>query len=106
MLVAPRVLIACAFAIVLAAYVGFRLGRALAADLVVAAEQVRSLGREDVLRGGARVPPTSIITENSSAIDDLTERFRVFAAAQTRDRRAPGRPCGCAGSCSPASATV
>lgn len=86
-LVSPAVLVASALVLVLALVIGRALGRTLAGDLVVATRHVRSLGSEEVLRGNVRSPGEArfrVVNDLASAIEDLTERFRVFAAAQER----------------------
>src|SRR5262249_7929191 len=62
-------------------------GRALADDLQQATRSVRLLGTESVLRGATRIARParfSVVASLGHAIEDLTARFRVFAAAQER----------------------
>jgi signal transduction histidine kinase len=74
-------------AVLVAAGLGALFGRALADDLVQATKAVRLLGTENVLRGGKRIghPARFAVVESlGRAIESLTLRFRVFAAAQER----------------------
>ena len=74
-------------AVLLAALVGALFGRVLAADLEEATRSVRLLGTESVLRGGtqiARPARFAVVADLGRAIEELTGRFRVFAAAQER----------------------
>ncbi|MFO0761187.1 MAG: HAMP domain-containing sensor histidine kinase [Byssovorax sp.] len=73
-------------AVLVAAGLGALFGRALAADLVQATRAVRLLGTENVLRGGTRLAPArfALVESLGKAIEALTLRFRVFAAAQER----------------------
>lgn len=74
-------------AVLVAAGLGALFGRALADDLVQATKAVRLLGTENVLRGGTRIghPARFAVVESlGRAIESLTLRFRVFAAAQER----------------------
>jgi signal transduction histidine kinase len=73
--------------LVLAAIFGRLFGRALADDLVAATKSVRLLGTESVLRGTTRMarPARFAVVESlARAIEALTQRFQVFAAAQER----------------------
>jgi signal transduction histidine kinase len=83
-----------ALAVLLAAGLGRAFGRALAKDLLLAAEQVSMLGTERVLRGRAGVVSPArfrIVAEVGEAVDTLAERFRVFARTQERAIRARER---------------
>jgi len=74
-------------AALLAAAFGLGFGRALADDLVLATEQVASLGTERVLRGKAEVAgPARFATVAAlgRAVEALADRFRVFASAHER----------------------
>jgi signal transduction histidine kinase len=74
-------------AVLMAAVLGNFFGSVLAADLVHATKQVRLLGTESVLRGAtqiARPARFAVVARLGLAIEDLAERFRVFAAAQER----------------------
>jgi signal transduction histidine kinase len=74
-------------AVVLAVLLGGLFGRALSADLSLATRSVRLLGTESVLRGVtqiARPARFALVAALARAIEGLTERFRVFAAAQER----------------------
>ncbi len=74
-------------AVLVAGALGNLFGRVLAADLVHATKQVRLLGTDSVLRGGtqiARPARFAVVARLGHAIEDLAERFRVFAAAQER----------------------
>jgi signal transduction histidine kinase len=85
--VGQNVLIASSAFLVMALWIGWRIGRTLADDLVAATRQVRLLGNEDVLRGGTRIARPArfqAVTTLGRAIEGLAERFRVFAAAQER----------------------
>ncbi len=71
----------------LAALLGAFFGRVLASDLEQATRSVRVLGTESVLRGGtqiARPARFEMVADLGRAIEELTQRFRVFAAAQER----------------------
>ncbi|RYE89906.1 MAG: HAMP domain-containing histidine kinase, partial [Myxococcales bacterium] len=73
--------------LVLALWGGWRLGHALADDLLGAARQVRTLGNERVLQGGAQIARPArfrVVTRLGEAVEGLADRFRVFAAAQER----------------------
>jgi signal transduction histidine kinase len=75
------------FAVLVAGALGGLFGRVLAADLVHATRRVRLLGTESVLRGDtqiARPARFAAVSRLGLAIEDLTVRFRVFAAAQER----------------------
>jgi signal transduction histidine kinase len=66
---------------------GGSLGRAHTLDLQHATEGVRLLGTEAVIRGGRlpmRPPRFEVVAELEQAIEQLAERFRVFARAQER----------------------
>ncbi len=74
-------------AVLLAAALALAFGRALTRDLVLATGQVSSLGTERVLRGDARVAGRarfSLVAQVGRSVEALSERFRVFAAAQER----------------------
>ena len=74
-------------AVLVAGALGVLFGRVLAADLVHATRRVRLLGTESVLRGAtqiARPARFAVVARLGLAIEDLTARFRVFAAAQER----------------------
>lgn len=74
-------------AVLVAGTLGVLFGRVLAADLVHATRRVRLLGTESVLRGGAQIARPArftVVARLGLAIEDLTARFRVFAAAQER----------------------
>ena len=75
-------------AVLIAGALGGLFGRALGDDLVLATRSVQALGNESVLRGErARmvVPARFTVVESlGRAIEELTARFRVFAAAQER----------------------
>ncbi|WP_437673265.1 sensor histidine kinase [Sorangium sp. So ce131] len=74
-------------AMLVAGALGNVFGRVLAADLVHATKQVRLLGTDSVLRGAtqiARPARFAVVARLGLAIEDLAERFRVFAAAQER----------------------
>jgi signal transduction histidine kinase len=74
-------------AVLLAALLGGLFGRALASDLEQATRSVRLLGTEVVLRGNTQIARPSrfaLVADLGRAIEDLTQRFRVFAAAQER----------------------
>jgi signal transduction histidine kinase len=75
------------FAVLLAALLGGLFGRVLASDLEQATRSVRLLGTESVLRGGTQVGRPArfaLVAALGRAIEELTQRFRVFAAAQER----------------------
>jgi signal transduction histidine kinase len=74
-------------AVAVAALLGGLFGRGLADDLVLATRSVRLLGTESVIRGGtqiARPARFAVVADLARAIEGLTDRFRVFAAAQER----------------------
>jgi len=74
-------------AALLAAVFGLGFGRALAEDLVLATEQVASLGTERVLRGKAEVAGPArfgAVAALGRAVEALADRFRVFASAHER----------------------
>ncbi len=76
-----------AFAILTAAFLGQRLGRALTSDLASAMRGVRALDTDTILEGGMHVVgPTRflVVTELGVAIENLADRFRIFAQAQER----------------------
>lgn len=74
--------------VLLAGALGGLFGRVLSDDIVLATRSVQLLGTESVLRGsGARIarPARFAVVESlGRAIEELTARFRVFAAAQER----------------------
>ncbi|MEO5731095.1 MAG: HAMP domain-containing sensor histidine kinase, partial [Byssovorax sp.] len=76
------------FAVLIAGALGGLFGRALVDDIVLATRSLQLLGTESVLRGsGARIarPARFAVVESlGRAIEELTARFRVFAAAQER----------------------
>jgi signal transduction histidine kinase len=75
------------FGLLIAAVLGSVFGRALANDLVQATRSVRLLGTETVLHGTSRLAPPSrfaVVEDLGRAIEELTQRFQVFAAAQER----------------------
>ena len=75
-------------AVVLAGVLGALFGRTLADDLAQATRSVRLLGTESVIRGGstqiARPARYALVADLGRAIEELAQRFRVFAAAQER----------------------
>lgn len=75
-------------AVLIAGALGGLFGRALVDDIVLATRSLQLLGTESVLRGsGARIarPARFAVVESlGRAIEELTARFRVFAAAQER----------------------
>lgn len=75
-------------AVLIAGALGGLFGRALGDDLVLATRSVQLLGNESVLRGsGARIARPArfgVVESLGRAIEELTARFRVFAAAQER----------------------
>jgi signal transduction histidine kinase len=74
-------------AVLLAGALGAFFGRVLADDLWHATRRVRLVGTESVLRGStqiARPARFAVVAELGRAIEELTARFRVFAAAQER----------------------
>jgi signal transduction histidine kinase len=74
-------------AVLLAGALGASFGRVLADDLVHATRRIRLLGTESVLRGQAQIARPArfaLVAELGRAIEDLTARFRVFAAAQEK----------------------
>ena len=74
-------------AVLLAAAFGGAFGRILAADLVLATQQVSSLGADAAIRGQARVAGPArffVVAQLGRSVEALAERFRVFAAAQER----------------------
>jgi signal transduction histidine kinase len=86
-LASPAIFAATVVALLLSIWIGRALGRTLSEDLAVATRHVRSLGNEEVLRGVARAAGDArfgVVSDLARAIQDLTERFRVFADAQER----------------------
>jgi signal transduction histidine kinase len=76
-----------ALGVLLAIAFGGIFGRWLSADLVLATQGVRLLGTESVMRGPARIARPArfaVVSGLGQAIEDLAERFRIFAAAQER----------------------
>ncbi|MFT3774674.1 MAG: HAMP domain-containing sensor histidine kinase [Minicystis sp.] len=74
-------------AVLLAGVLGALFGRVLADDLAHATRRVRIVGTETVLRGStqiARPARFAMVSQLGRAIEELTARFRVFAAAQER----------------------
>ena len=75
-------------AVLIAGALGGLFGRALGDDLVLATRSVQALGNESVLRGDrariARPARFAVVESLGRAIEELTARFRVFAAAQER----------------------
>ena len=74
-------------AVVLAGVLGSLFGRTLADDLAQATRSVRLLGTESVIRGStqiARPARYALVADLGRAIEELAQRFRVFAAAQER----------------------
>jgi len=74
-------------ALLIAAALAALFGRAFADDLLQATRSVRLLGTENVLRGQSRLARPArfgVVDDLGRAIEALTERFRVFAAAQER----------------------
>jgi signal transduction histidine kinase len=74
-------------AVLLAGLLGAFFGRVLADDLAQATRRVRLVGTESVLRGSAQIARPArfqVVSALGRAIEDLTARFRVFAAAQER----------------------
>jgi signal transduction histidine kinase len=83
----PASLLLTLFAVAVAAFLGALLGRALSEDLFVATRGVRLLGTESVISGGTRVMRPvrfTLVEDLGRAIENLAERFRVFARAQER----------------------
>jgi signal transduction histidine kinase len=73
--------------VLLAGALGALFGRVLADDLVGATRRVRLVGTESVMRGStqlARPARFAVVAELGRAMEELTARFRVFAAAQER----------------------
>ncbi len=73
--------------LVVALWGSLRLGHGLADDLLEAARQVRMLGNERVLQGGAQIARPArfrVVARLGQAVEGLADRFRVFAAAQER----------------------
>jgi signal transduction histidine kinase len=74
-------------AVLIAALLAAYFGGMLAHDLEDATRSVRLLGTESVLRGGTRIARPArfaLVADLGRAIEELTQRFRVFAAAQER----------------------
>lgn len=75
-------------AVLIAGALGGLFGRALGDDLVLATRSLQLLGTESVLRGSgallARPARFAVVESLGRAIEELTGRFRVFAAAQER----------------------
>jgi signal transduction histidine kinase len=74
-------------AVVLAAVFASLFGFSLADDLVMATRSVRMLGTESVIRGATRIARPArfaVVAALGRAIEELTDRFRVFAKAQER----------------------
>lgn len=74
-------------ALVVAALLGGLTGRILARDLRLATESVQRIGTEATLQGTTRVATHArfdVVRGLAGAIEDLTERFGIFAAAQER----------------------
>ncbi len=74
-------------AVALAGVLGSLFGRTLADDLVQATRSVRVLGTESVMRGStqiARPARYALVADLGRAVEELAQRFRVFAAAQER----------------------
>jgi signal transduction histidine kinase len=81
------------FAVLIAGALGAFFGGLLARDLAQATRSIRLVGTESVLRGSAQIAGPArfaLVAELGRAIEELTQRFRVFAAAQERalDERA------------------
>jgi signal transduction histidine kinase len=71
----------------LAGWLGTMLGSALGRDLRAATRDIRDLGTEAVLSGGTRVVRAArfrMVARLGRAIEQLAQRFRVFAKAQER----------------------
>lgn len=74
-------------AVLLAGALGAFFGRVLADDLAHATRRVRVVGTESLLRGGAQIARPArfaMVSQLGRAIEELTARFHVFAAAQER----------------------
>jgi len=74
-------------AVLLAALLGAAFGRMLATDLVLATEQVSTLGTDAVLRGDVNLAARArfaVVAQLGRSVEALAERFREFAAAQER----------------------
>jgi signal transduction histidine kinase len=74
-------------AVMLAALLGALFGRMLATDLEDATRSVRLVGTEVALRGGTRIARPArfaLVADLGRAIEELTLRFGVFAAAQEK----------------------
>ncbi|HVY28213.1 MAG TPA: HAMP domain-containing sensor histidine kinase [Polyangiaceae bacterium] len=71
----------------LAGWLGTMLGSALGRDLRAATRDIRDLGTEAVLSGGTRVVRAArfrMVARLGRAIEQLAQRFRIFAKAQER----------------------
>lgn len=91
--VAPGIALAL-IAVLLAAWLGGRLGRGIAEDLANATMRVRLLSTESVLRGATQISRParfSEVGELGRAIEVLAERFRVFAEAHEQALSARAR---------------
>jgi len=74
-------------AVLIAGALGYLVGRAVSNDLVLATQQVSSLGTESVMKGTARVEGPArfaAVADLGRSVEALAERFRIFAAAQER----------------------
>ena len=83
----PVSMVVSLLSVMLAALFGAGLGRALNHDVATATRGVRLLGTDSVLGGGTRVMRPvrfRLVEDLGLAIEDLAERFRVFAHAQER----------------------
>ncbi len=83
----PTSMIVTLLAVALAAFLGALLGRAFGDDLAVATRGVRLLGTDAVIGGSTRVTRPvrfEVVAALGHAIEQLAERFRVFAQAQER----------------------
>lgn len=82
-----RALVVTVLTVVVAGALGAALGRAHSLDLKLATDGIRLLGTEAVIRGGRmRVHPPrfQVVQDLEDAIEELADRFRVFARAQER----------------------
>lgn len=80
-------LIVTLFIVALAALSGAALGHAHSMDLKLATDGIRLLGTEAVISGGRLdvvSPRFQVIADLEGSIEQLAERFRVFARAQER----------------------
>lgn len=85
--IGPVAWVIAAIAAALAAAVGSLLGTTLSRDLLAATRGVRALDTRLILQGAGRVVgPTryQVVSDLGNAIEELAERFRVFAQAQER----------------------